>query len=334
MKRYLILLFISWASIAQTPQAFKYQAVVRNNNGVLLMGKNISVRIGILMDGIEGESVFLETHNVTTSSTGLINLEIGRGTNVLGSLEGINWGSGDFFIKLEVDQNGGSSFELVGVSQLLSVPYALYAEKSGDEKWTEDGNNNIIRHDGSVGIGESNPKARLDIAGNSDLNILNLSNTNNSLGINAFVSSNTDFHGSALIGRRSRGTYAMPSTVAANDRITGIYGSIYADGNYQNSSAIHMYVGANPGSGSYPSNIRFETTNTNETIRMERMRIAENGNVGIGTTNPNAKLQVENGDIYLSNIGSGVVTKSPDGNCWRLTVDNSGNIVATSITCP
>ena len=175
---------------------------------------------------------------------------------------------------------------------------------------------------------------KLEINGGGALNLLDLKNDNNSLGINAFVSSETAFHGSAFIGRRSRGTGASPSLVLAGDRITGVYGSLYADGNYQNASGIQMYVGANPGANSYPANIRFETTNSNEITRTERMRISEGGNIGIGTTDPKSKLQVENGDVYISDLASGVIMKSPNGSCWRMTVSNSGVPVFTAISCP
>jgi hypothetical protein len=54
-----------------------------------------------------------------------------------------------------------------------------------------------------------------------------------------------------------------------------------------------------------------------------------------GTDNqPKSQLHVKNGDVYIDNITAGVIMKSPNGQCWRMTVSNTGTPVFTSISCP
>lgn len=81
--------------------------------------------------------------------------------------------------------------------------------------------------------------------------------------------------------------------------------------------------------------IKFLTGNLSpENSSLERMRIDANGNVGIGTTIPKSKVQVTDGDVYIDNPSKGIILKSPNGSCWRVTIDDSGNFVRTGITCP
>jgi parallel beta-helix repeat protein len=70
------------------------------------------------------------------------------------------------------------------------------------------------------------------------------------------------------------------------------------------------------------------------TAGVVRLHVDNIGNVGLGTTSPAAKLQVANGDVYVTNIGSGVILKSPGGSCFRITVSDSGVLSASAITCP
>ncbi|WP_298352388.1 hypothetical protein [Runella sp.] len=67
---------------------------------------------------------------------------------------------------------------------------------------------------------------------------------------------------------------------------------------------------------------------------LERMRIDMIGNVGIGTQQPKLKLQVTEGDVYIENPNRGIILKSPNGGCWRVTIDDTGNFVRTGILCP
>jgi len=119
-------------ALSQTPQAFKYQTVARNNAGEILANQNISFRMTILQGELPGIVVYAETHAATTNATGLATLEIGRGTPVSGNFAAINWSTTPIFLKTEIDPAGGSAFVEMGTSELLSVPYALYAENTAN----------------------------------------------------------------------------------------------------------------------------------------------------------------------------------------------------------
>jgi hypothetical protein len=125
----LIATFLSCAVWAQTPQSFRYQAVARDNSGNVLANQNVSFRISILSGSVAGTMVYYETHTgLSTNAFGLVEMEIGKGTPVTGTFSSINWGSNSYFVKVEMDPAGGSAWQTLSTSQLLSVPYALHAK--------------------------------------------------------------------------------------------------------------------------------------------------------------------------------------------------------------
>jgi len=115
---------------AQAPQKMTYQAVIRNNSNSLLVNQSVGMRISILRDSINGTSIYEESHKPSTNANGLASLIIGNGSVTKGKFDTINWSKGPFFIKTETDPTGGVNYNIISVSQLLSVPYALYAERS------------------------------------------------------------------------------------------------------------------------------------------------------------------------------------------------------------
>ena len=119
-------LFVSTLIYAQ-PHAFKYQAVVRDASGELLVNQTVSFQITILEGDVNGSEVYVEEHTATTSSYGSVTLEIGWGENASTDFSAIDWGSSSYFIQIAWDLTGGTNYEVAGTSQLLSVPYALYA---------------------------------------------------------------------------------------------------------------------------------------------------------------------------------------------------------------
>ena len=122
-----IILFVVSKTAAQAPQKFSYQAVIRNGNNALVANTTVGVKISILQSSPAGGVVYVERHTPTTNSNGLATFEIGSGTRLSGTITDIEWGNGSYYIKTEVDPTGGTSYSVTGTSQLLSVPYALYA---------------------------------------------------------------------------------------------------------------------------------------------------------------------------------------------------------------
>ncbi|TRX38094.1 hypothetical protein FNW52_04115 [Flavobacterium sp. ZT3R18] len=112
---------------AQAPQKMSYQSVIRKADGSLVSNTSVKIKVSILQGSATGTASYVETQTATTNPNGLVTLEIGGGTPVTGTFSSINWGSGTYFIKTETDITGGTNYTISGVSQLLSVPYALYA---------------------------------------------------------------------------------------------------------------------------------------------------------------------------------------------------------------
>lgn len=115
--------------LAQAPQKINYQAVCRDNLGTIIANQSVNLRLTIHDLAPGGISLFQETHAVTTNSFGLVNIAIGGGTLVSGSFSAIPWGTGDKYLQVELDN--GSGYVTIGTPQLISVPYALYANQAG-----------------------------------------------------------------------------------------------------------------------------------------------------------------------------------------------------------
>jgi uncharacterized protein (TIGR02145 family) len=134
MRKLLIVfwcLLLQITAFNQAPQSFNYQAVVRSSSQWLLSNQDVDVRINLKIGNTSGIIVYTETHSTTTNLYGLINLNIGAGTVVLGDFDAIDWGADDYFINVEVTTDGTNYLDM-GTTQILSVPYALYALKAAN----------------------------------------------------------------------------------------------------------------------------------------------------------------------------------------------------------
>ena len=120
------------ALFAQAPNKFTYQAVVRNTSNQLITNTLVGIRVSILQNSATGSVVYSETQMLSTNANGLVTMNIGEGTVVYGSFNNIDWSAGTFFLKSEIDPTGGSNYTISSTQQLLSVPYALYANEAGN----------------------------------------------------------------------------------------------------------------------------------------------------------------------------------------------------------
>lgn len=120
-----------YAQADKMPQAISYQAVARDATGKVLTEKSIGVKVEILQGSTSGTVAYSETHKPTSSKTGTITLLIGQGTTSTGTFASIEWGANTYFLKLSMDVAGGSTYKEVSTTQMLPVPFALYAAKAG-----------------------------------------------------------------------------------------------------------------------------------------------------------------------------------------------------------
>jgi len=135
MKRVFFLIIIALLcnlAFTQVPESFNYQAVVRDVTNNPITDQAVSFRISILKGGVSGSEEYVETHSTSTNGLGLVNLAIGEGDVESGDFTAIDWGADNYFLKVEIDPAGGTSYIEMGTTQLLSVPYAMYAKTSSD----------------------------------------------------------------------------------------------------------------------------------------------------------------------------------------------------------
>ena len=168
-----------------------------------------------------------------------------------------------------------------------------------------------IVNGGNVGIGTTAPGAKLDVANGGIALMMGADN-------NATTRTNSTLKWGAL---------TVPHYTNAEEPMATIVG-------VSDSSSNDVEIGGGSSLLNAATSIKFYTAANNTTVLgTEAMRIT-GGNVGIGTTGPNAKLQVADGDVYIETIGKGVILKSPDGTCARGTINNSNTLAFTDVACP
>lgn len=130
----LAFIVITTGLYAQVPDKMSYQAVIRNSSNALVASSEVGMKVSILQGSVTGTPVYVELYNPNpkTNINGLVSIMVGDGIALTGTFAAINWANGPYFIKTETDPTGGTNYTVVGVSQLLTVPYAMYAKTAGN----------------------------------------------------------------------------------------------------------------------------------------------------------------------------------------------------------
>jgi hypothetical protein len=130
----LLLMSSGLGLMAQAPNLISFQAVVRDNSNQLIVNSPLGMKTTIIQGSPTGTVVYEELHfpNPQTNANGLVTLQIGSGLTIQGSFNNIQLDMGPYYIKTDTDPNGGTNYTISGTSQFLSVPYALYANKSSE----------------------------------------------------------------------------------------------------------------------------------------------------------------------------------------------------------
>lgn len=127
-----LFLIVNLFALAQAPQRMSFQAVLRDAQNNLLESQDVAVRISVRQDAPDGSVVYAELHAASTNINGLLTLIVGEGDVINGAFASIDWGAANYYIEVEADPEGGDDYAIASITELLSVPYALYAENAGN----------------------------------------------------------------------------------------------------------------------------------------------------------------------------------------------------------
>jgi len=196
--------FCLFTVLSQVPQGIKYQAVARDATGQVLADSDISIKIIIHSGSAVGTTDYTEVHYLKTNRLGLFDLSIGNGETLLGQFDQIDWAREEKWLEIAISTAGSGKFQSLGVSRMLSVPYALHALSAeklsnsrttgralSDSAWVLAGNTGtsattdalgtndfedlIIKTDdtermrvkaqGNIGVGTTSPSTNLEVNG-------------------------------------------------------------------------------------------------------------------------------------------------------------------------
>lgn len=268
LSKTMMMLLLSGALYAQVPQQFNYQGIARDAKGNPISKQRLSVKLSVLPTADASQAEYEEVQSVTTNDFGLYTLQIGNGEALFGEMKNVKWETGNKYIRVAIDPKGGSDYVDLGTTQLLSVPYAIYADRAGSAKNgsnTRALNNFIEKTDGSgnvnatsqifdngtnIGIGTTSPVARVHVNANaaSVLEHVRMQNTN----------------------ANGAGRFTMYSDGANNYSTFTKYGGTYA-GSYPGLTGLYPYANL----------LAFGNNGYTTTDGLGRFLITTSGNIGM-----------------------------------------------------
>ena len=295
----MVMFAITALLFSQTPQAFKYQAVVRNAFGDILSTQEVDIRISIHNATASGTIVYQENFPTSTNEFGLVNLDIGTGTETIGSFNMIDWSTDSKFIQIEVDDLGGGGYVSLGTSELLSVPYALFTERSS-----------LVSNKGSANIFVGEDVA-LGNTGNANAFVGYQSGFSNTSGyVNTFMGNYSGYFnltgaGNTFIGNQS----GYNNSIGSLNTIIGDRSGLeitegnrntylgYKSGHNNQTGSSNVCIGYKAGyyeTGSHKLHIHNEATASPLIYgEFDNRLIGIHGRLGIGHAEPDAGLHVK-----------------------------------------
>lgn len=344
MKKILLLFWLLsglFMGLSQAPEKMSYQAVVRNGSGQLLINQGIAIKVSLLQGSPAGTLVYSERLTGNTNANGLISMEIGTGTVLSGVFSSIDWTLGNYYLKTETDPSGGTNYTIAGTSQLLSVPYAMYAKSAG-----AGGGSFAIPYTNTVN--NSTPLFSLTNDGDgTSLEGVNNTTTSNIAAIRGIVSNTAPGGFSTAVRGINNGTGGLGVGVWGSQAGSGwgVYGSAPNGlGVYGNATAngTGVYANSNTGTGltatsnnGIPASISiFNNANNNNALSVSTVG---NGTVvNVTTTGNGAGVRSSTGGgfaihgITTTQTSAGIVGDNNGGGeavVGRTTSDIAGSVV-------